>query len=155
MNHMQRNLYSSSNSGLTASLLLLVVVVAGCNTVARIPAFRSAEISPPELMPGASALITAEVADRFKIVHRVEGALKEYPNKKLKLHDDGLPPDTKAGDGIWSLQVDVPFQAPPGAFILELTAYNSKGDVIIVPGPDGNDVPLMSTCKVVISYPQK
>jgi hypothetical protein len=135
----------------------VTVVVAGslvgCNTLARQPKFRDAGIDPAELKPGDSALITVKVSDKHDVVDRIVGVVQEDPRIKFMLKDDGAPPDKAAEDGVWTLQVDVPFMAPPGEFTLELTAYNARGDVVKVRSVDGEPKALSSTFPVVIQYP--
>ena len=114
---------------LVCTTLVLLALAAGCNTMGRQPVMRQAFIEPPELKPGDSAVITVEIVDRFGIVDRVEGVVREDTRVKFKLRDDGLDPDEKAGDGIWSLRVDVPFQAPPGEFVLDVTAYRTTANL--------------------------
>lgn len=130
--------------------ITVLAALMGCASLARQPELRDAMIAPAELKPQESAVITVKVRDRYGIVKRVEGVVREDPRIKLKLRDDGEAPDVKAGDGVWSLHVDVPFQAAPGEFTLDLTAYNSKGGVVVVRSPEGNEVPLTAACKVVI-----
>ena len=110
-------------------------------------------ITPADLKPGDTAVISVEVDDRDGIVRRVEGVVLEDPTIKLKLSDDGKPPDEEAGDNIWSLQVDVPFQAAPGDFTLELTAYRSDGSPVPVRTQESGTVPLRATIPVAIAAP--
>jgi len=101
------------------------------------------------LKPGDSAVITVHVADKHEIVKRVEGVVREDPRIKMKLHDDGQPPDEKADDNTWSLQVDVPFQAAPGTFNLDLTAYRSDGTPVPI-RHKGKTSPLTATIPLTI-----
>lgn len=128
----------------------LTGMLAGCNTMGRQPQFREATITPSQLTPGDSAVIAVDVKDRHEIVRTVEGVIREEPTLKLKLRDDGEAPDTKAGDNLWVLQVDVPFQAPPGEFMLDLTAYRSDGTPVPVRGAEGKTVPLTASLPIVI-----
>ncbi len=132
--------------------LVLLSTLAGCNTMGRQPQIRNAMIDPAELRPGDAAVITVEIADRYGIVDRVEGAVREDPRIKFKLRDDGVPPDEKAGDGIWTLPVDVPFQAPPGEFTLDFTAFRSDGQPVIVLDEERNAIPLTGSFGMVIQY---
>lgn len=128
----------------TVVLALALGVLAGCTSI---PKLQDAAIAPAQLKVGDSAVITVRVEDKHAIVKRVEGVVREDPRIKLKLHDDGQAPDVKADDRIWSLQVDVPFQAAPGAFTLDLTAYRSDGTPVPIrrkgkTGPLTVDLPL-------------
>lgn len=130
-------------------VVLLIVLGFGCAT-SRQPVMSEAQISPPELKPEESALLAVKIKDKYGIVKKVEGVVREDPRIKLELHDDGKNGDKKAGDGIWSLRVDVPFHAAPGQFTVDITAYNSKGDPVVVRNKEGDVTPLATTCKVTI-----
>lgn len=135
--------------GLT--LLLAVGLLTGCSTMGRQPQLTDALMTPNTLKPGDTAVITVKVKDRNDIVRKVEGIVREDASIKLKLRDDGVSPDEKAGDSVWTLQVDVPFQAPPGQFTLDLTAYRGDGSPVPVHGPEGKTVPLSVSVPITIS----
>ena len=65
---------------------------------------------------------------------------------------DGKPPDEKAGDNIWTLQVDAPFQAPAGQFNVDLTAYRADGTPVPI-RKDGHKQALAVTIPVIIRNP--
>lgn len=133
----------------------VLTVLSGCNTFPNRPEMTSAGIAPPQLKPGDTAIIHATIQDRFGIVHRVEGVVKEDPSITFKLKDDGVAPDKEAGDGTWTLQVDVPFNAPPGDFELTLKAYDSDGDPVLIPDQDGEAIALSATFGLVIRFPEQ
>lgn len=137
----------------TISVVLIVGMLAGCNTLGRQPKLSEALITPSELKPGDSAVITVKVTDRQALVTKVEGIVREDPSIKLKLRDDGAAPDQKAGDSVWTLQVDVPFQAPPGDFTLEITAFRSDGSPVPVKNEQGKSGPLMTVVPIKIAAP--
>lgn len=130
----------------------LVVAVGGCNTAGRQPKLRNAEISPSQLSPNDSALITVNVVDKHDVVERVVGVVQEDPRAEFTLRDDGTMGDVAAGDGVWSFKVDVPVTAPPGAFTLVITAYNAEGEAVLVRG-DSAPVPLTASTTLQIVYP--
>ncbi|MBN2310903.1 MAG: hypothetical protein JXR94_18150 [Candidatus Hydrogenedentes bacterium] len=136
-------------------VLVLLGAAAGCSTLNRQPQLCDPTILPAEFKPGDGGVISVKVVDRHRIIARVLGVVKEDPRMSFKLHDDGETPDEKAGDGIWTLQVDVPFMAPPGDFTLELTAYRSNGEAVKVRTKDGEIVPLQTTCAFAIAYPDQ
>ncbi len=141
------------NRNTAALLVCAVILAAGCNTLSRQPHLNNPTIAPATLKPGDSAVITVKVVDKHSIIKRVTAVVKEDQRVKLQLKDDGVPPDAKAGDGIWSRQVDVPFMAPPGQFTLEITAYNSKNEPVLVKTAKGQTGPLSATCTLKIQYP--
>jgi hypothetical protein len=110
-------------------------------------------MAPAQLKPGDTAVISVHVKDKHNLIRKVEGAVREDPNIKFKLHDDGAPPDLKGQDRIWSLQVDVPFQAPPGDYVLDLTAYRDDGTPVPVRTKEKKTVPLTASIPVIIRNP--
>ena len=133
--------------------IALVVVATGCMSVPKRPAIFSAAIVPSDLKPGDSAIMTVEVRDKFGLIQRVEGIVKEDPTVVFELQDDGIAPDERAGDGIWSLQVDVPFNAPPGDFEVTVNAYNAGGEPILITNDEGEVSPLMASFGLIIRFP--
>jgi hypothetical protein len=132
---------------------VVLVAVAGCNTTGRQPQFTKAAIAPNELKPGDTAVITVDLKDRHDIVASLEGVVREDPTIKLKLR----PAESARKSGLkpneWTLQVDVPFQAPPGNFTLDISAYRADGSPVVVKGAEGKALPLMVTVPVVIKTP--
>ena len=135
--------------------ILLSVLPVGCATSSRQPSMKAARISPQHLEPGDTAIITVDVSDRFDIVKRVEGVVKEDRTITFRLRDDGVTPDKRAGDDTWTTQVDVPFNAPPGGFEFEVIAYNADGEVIVVHDEFGEAAPLSVSFELVIEYPEQ
>lgn len=134
------------------SCVLLAAAISGCTT-AGIPQITHSVVEPAELGPGQIALITVELNDANSIVDHIDGVVKNYPERKFRLIDDGAAPDVAAGDGIWTMEVSVPFQAPPGEHFINFTAYDSQGQEIIVPDADGHATALGTMLRVVIAYP--
>lgn len=134
-----------------AKVLVVFVVVAflgGCNTVGRQPQLRNAAIVPQQLTPGDTAEISVTLKDRFDVVKGIEGVVREDPEIKLRLCEED--PAKNRASSKWSLQVDVPFQAPPGEFVLDITAFRADGTPVPVKDVDGNTVPLKESLPVVI-----
>lgn len=133
-------------------LAVVLVVVSGCNTLSKQPRITEAAIEPQPLKPGDSAVITLAVKDKNEIIDRIEGVVLEDPRLTFKLRDDGEAPDAKAEDNVWSMQVDVPFQAPPGEFRLEFTAFDKTGTPISVRDKNKRVMPLQQVLPLQIVY---
>ena len=139
----------------------VLVVLVGCNTLSRVPQLLDAQITPTRLVPGDTAVITVRTEDVHGIIRRIEGVVKVDPPLPLVLKDDGISivdgdeADAVAGDGIWSIRVDVSFQTPPGTFLLEFTAYDEDGVAIQVRDGQGHAVPLQTTLPIEIHYPEQ
>ena len=136
---------------LVLGLAMVTVTMSGCNTPGRVPSFDRATVQPGTLRPGDRALITVKVNDHFEIVDQVVAKVAEDPRLRLPLRDDGEGPDQRAGDGIWTTEVVVPFQAPPGDFTLIIEGYDVNGRLIAVPS-DAGAIPLSAEARVVIEY---
>lgn len=136
-------------------LTCLTIGLTGCATQSRQPGIVSARMAPYLLKPGdQQVLIVVEIKDRFDTVTRLEGVVKEDPTIVLPLNDDGVGSDEEAGDDIWVGEVDVPFDAPPGEFDLEITAYNSNGERVLVRNAEEEVMPLVTNVQFVIRYPE-
>ncbi len=132
-----------------------LLFLAGCNTLAGQPGLRGAAITPDTLKPGDAAVVTMTIRDRQGIIERVQGVVVEDPRITFRLMDDGLDPDAKAGDGVWSMAVDVPFQAPPGEYFLEMTAYTDNGEPVTIREKGGTLKPLQAVVPLRILPPEK
>ena len=130
----------------------IIGLLAGCNTLTTPPAIMDATITPAQLGPGDTAVIAVKVNDKHDLIGSIDGVIREYPGDLFRLHDDGTDPDETANDGIWSMRVDVPFQAPPGEFTLDFTAYRADGRPLEVAESPGDAVPLQATVKYSIQY---
>ncbi len=138
----------------TIGMIGMIAVLTGCNTLSGQPKITRAMMEPDTLQLGDSAVITVKVSDRHGVVDRVEGYVVEDPRLKFNFKDDGVAPDEKAGDGVWTFQVDVPFQAPSGAFSLEVIAYRADGLPVQVRDKQRNVLVLKETIPLMIDYVQ-
>ena len=135
-------------------LSVSLAAMMGCSSVPRQPVIKLAMIEPSELRPGDSATITVNLEDKFAVVNRVEGIVKEDPTIRFELKDNGEAPDAQADDGIWTIRVDVPFNAPPGDFQFDVKTYDESGEEVLVQDEEGNTVPLSAKFGLVISFPE-
>lgn len=126
------------------ALGLFSLLVAGCNSLGGVPEFTTGSITPPQLSPGDTGLITIEVKDKNAIVHSIVGVVKEEPTIELKLRDDGQEGDVAAADGIWSLAVTVPMDksVPAGTFNITFTAKRKDGVPVPIRDAAGAITPL-------------
>ncbi len=137
-----------------AAGVLIAIGCVGCATTTSQPKLSGAQILPDDLKPGDTAVITVKIEDKFGVVKRVEGVVKEDRTIKFKFEDNGAMPDDEANDGIWTIQVDVPFNAPPGQFNFEVTAYDEAGEVVVVDDKKGEAAPLATSFTLDIKYPE-
>lgn len=133
----------------------LLGLVSACTTLPREPTVLAAHITPSELGPGDTATMSVELQDPLDQVRKVQGIIKQDPSLTFNFKDDGILPDAIAGDGIWTLQVDVPFNAPPGDFDLTISMLDEQGDPILVENELGEIQPLAASFSLVIRYPKR
>ncbi len=136
-----------------AALLIVAALIGGCAATGGAPLMHEAQIMPSDLKPGDTAVITVRVEDKFGVVRHVEGVVKEDRTVKFDFLDNGVSPDAEAGDQIWTIQVDVPFNAPPGTFEFEVTGYDQADEVIVIDDDEGEAAPLRTSFKLEIRYP--
>jgi len=137
-----------------AAAVFVVYAAQGCATQARQPKLNNAMLAPETVYPGyEGALLTVELRDPDGIVDRIDWVVEGYEDQVFTLNDEGERGDAAAGDGVWSMRVDVPFNTPKGAYRVTLRAYDSEGRPIIVRGPDDGRVPLTTSLTAVVEYP--
>lgn len=136
-------------------VLLAAALMAGCAATGGQPVMHSPQILPGDLKPGDTALITVQVDDKFGVVRKVEGVVKEDRTIKFNFTDNGVTPDATPNDGIWTIQVDVPFNAPPGTFEFEVSGYAGDDTLIVVDDKNGEAAPLTTSFKLEIRYPDE
>jgi hypothetical protein len=137
------------------SIVLATALFVGCAATGGQPLMHSAQIMPADLKPGDTAVVTVRVEDKFGVVRHVEGVVKEDRTVKFDFTDSGAPPDAEADDEIWTIQVDVPFNAPPGTFEFEVTGYDDGDNVIVIEDEHGEAAPLQTSFKLEIRYPDE
>ena len=130
-----------------------VLCAAGCNTLAKQPEFKDACIEPATLTPGATGIITVKVVDKHKVVAKVEGVIKEAPDKVFRLNDEGKNGDAKAGDGIWSMTVKLLAEAPEGEYTIDFKAYRSDGLPVPIRLKKGGVSELICAVPVIVAAP--
>ena len=133
--------------------LAFAFAVPACSTLPTVPEIRSALIEPSELKPGDTAIVSVQILDRYTRVKQVQGVVKQDQTITLVLKDDGVAPDMEAGDGLWTLKVDVPFNAPPGGFTFKISAFDLNGNLIIVRDENNEATGMSTTFTLKITYP--
>lgn len=136
------------------SVVVLGILLSGCATHLKQPSLAEAVMTPRDLKPGDASLITVKVNDQFGIVKTVEGRVLEDTTITFYFRDDGTKSDAIAGDGIWTMKVQVPFNAPPGGFTFEIQAFDQNGTLVVVHDENKEAVPLSISFTLNITYPE-
>lgn len=132
------------------SMIVAGGFITGCATPGHVPTFRDAVIEPAELAPEGQASITARIQDHHGIVDRVEVEVAGDPDNAFEL--------TQVEDGptsVWTRDVDVPYNVPEGEYTVRFTAYDSRGEVVVVQDETGSDQPLRATTQMRVRMPEE
>lgn len=132
------------------SMILVGGLISGCATTGHVPAFQEAVIEPAELAPEEQASLTARIEDQHGIVDRVEVEVAGDPDNAFEL--------TQVEEGpisVWSREVDVPYNVPEGEYTVRFTAYDSRGEVVVVQDETGSDQPLRTTTQMRVTMPEE
>ncbi len=113
------------------SAILLLVFATGC---AGPLAVKEMAIEPAVINVGGRALILVTFVGPKKSVASVRATVYEAPEIYYDLRDDGTNGDEKANDNVWTAQVDVPYEAAPGLYQLDIEARDAEGNTIAVKG---------------------
>lgn len=128
----------------------VLALCAGCNSLAGMPQMRDVKIKPDKPHPGDTVWLMVKIQDKHSVVARVEGTITSDQRATFPLFDNGTNGDETAGDGLWTLQVLVPPQLPPGEFELEFSAFREDGLPVEVRTKDKKIVPLKEKILVVV-----
>jgi hypothetical protein len=131
------------------ALACLAILYAGC--AGQKLAMVDAGVKPLEVAPGDSALISVQVIDPENVVDSVTVTVDEYPEITLDLYDDGTEGDVTANDGVYSIEFEVPFEAPPGEFHWTFNAYDADGEELKIETEAG-PVPLTAKGTITVTY---
>jgi len=127
-----------------------LALCAGCNSLAGVPQIEEVLLNPESLHPGDTVWLMVKIKDKNDVVARVEGTIVADPRAAFPLFDNGTNGDEKPNDGLWTLQVVIPPQLPPGEFELEFAAYRNDGLPVEVRTKERTIVPLKTSKKIVV-----
>ena len=113
------------------STILLLVFATGCASQL---AVKEMAIEPATISVGERGLIKVTFVGPKKNVASVRATVYEAPEIFYDLRDDGTNGDEKADDNVWTALVDVPYEATPGIYHLDIRARDAEGNTIAVEG---------------------
>jgi hypothetical protein len=132
--------------GFASVFLMMLISCSGTKL-----AMEEAMVDPPKVEAGDQAIITVKVVDKDVVVDRVTATVREYPEIVLELSDKGENGDKTIGDGIWSYQIDVPWETNPGVYNWDFNAYDKEGKKLKITNDDGNEVPIGAETAVEVT----
>jgi hypothetical protein len=120
-------------SSLVPSLLLILLLGAGC---AKPPRLKDVTGDPTPVAAGKRIVIMATIEGTAETVASIVGVARDYPSYEIVLNDEGSNGDVEAGDGIWSLATDIPWEAPADTYLIDFTAMDKEGNQLPVVGTE-------------------
>jgi len=134
----------------TGLILMVLAVITGC--AGQRLAMMDARIDPAKLSPGDESIICVRVIDTQGVVAAVTATVREEPDIILDLNDSGEKGDEVAGDGVWSIAFDIPYEASEGEYNGDFEAFDANGDPVKVTTKEGGEEPLTAEASVEVVY---
>ncbi len=131
-------------------ILMVLVVITGC--AGQRLAMVDAMSDPAELSPGDDSILSVRVIDPQDVVAEVTATVREYTAISLPLNDSGEEGDEVAGDGVWSLAFEVPYEASAGEYNWDFEAFDADGDPVKVTTKEGGEEPLTAEAAIEVAY---
>ena len=104
-------------------ILMVLVLIIGCAGQRLL--MMDAATDPVKVSPGDVATVRVKVVDTKGVVASVTATVREAPEIVLDLNDNGEEGDKVAGDGIWSMDIDIPWDAPAGMYNWDFEAFDA------------------------------
>ena len=102
-------------------------LMSGCSSSLKMV---SAKADPSTLSPGQKGKIIVVFKGAKGKVGVVQAVVREYPEYTIRLNDEGRMGDEKAGDGIWTYEFPVPYDAPAQKYHVDIIVKDKEGNVI-------------------------
>jgi|YelNatPaOPRAMG01_1025707.scaffolds.fasta_scaffold00008_43 hypothetical protein len=90
----------------------------------------SAKAEPATLSPGQRGKVEVVLTGAKKKVGSVQAVVREYPEYTIRLNDEGRMGDAVAGDGVWTYEFPVPYDAPSQKYHVDIIVKDRAGKVI-------------------------
>jgi len=111
------------------ALVLLTSIILACASQLTI---KQISINSTELAPGDETKMFVVFKSSQKNVAQVTATVREASEIYYSFNDDGKEGDEKAGDNIWTCNVEVPWNAPAGNYHLDITAEDKDDNPIFI-----------------------
>ena len=134
----------------TGLILMVLVVSTGC--AQHRLAMMDAGSEPAKFSPGDETIVSVRVIDTQGVVAEVTAAVREERTISLDLNDSGDEGDEVAGDGVWSITFDVPYEADAGQYNWDFEAFDAYGNPVKVTTERGGEEALTAEASVEAVY---
>ncbi|MHC4759338.1 MAG: hypothetical protein ACYTE8_11840 [Planctomycetota bacterium] len=129
-------------------ILMALLVISGC--AGQRLELIDAKVDPAAASPGDNTIISVKVIDTKGVVAAVTATVREYPSISLDLNDSGENGDKAAGDSIWSIAFNVPYEAGAGEYNWDFEAFDADGNAVKVTTEQGDEEPLIADAPVEV-----
>lgn len=128
-------------------ILILLLIITGCAGTQL--TMQNAGFRPEVVSPGDDVLIVVNIEDTDGVVVKVVAKLRQDRSIYALLNDRGENGDEVAGDGLWSSNFEVPWNAPAAVYEWKFEAFTATDAVKIVT-EDGSETPLTAGASVEV-----
>jgi len=132
----------------TVFICFVLIICAGCAHQQLM--LTGAQVSPPEISPGAEILVSVHVIDTKGVVKEVIATVREERSIRLELNDLGENGDKAAGDGVWSAGFRVPYDARSRTYHCNFSAYDVNGDRVKIKTKENGEAYLKTEVPVKV-----
>ncbi len=130
----------------------LVVLLVGTGCAGPRLAMMDARSEPAELSAGDELFLCVRVIDPEGVVAAVTATVREESVVVLPLNDSGEDGDKVAGDGVWSLAFQVPYDASAQEYHWDFEAFHANGDAVKAVTEEGGEEPLTAEAAIEVVY---
>jgi len=86
---------------------------------------------PQPASRGEMITLQVEIDGPIKNVDYVQMTVREFPEMVSRLRNAGQGGDETADDNIWSMATEVPSDAPPGTYHVDLSVFDINGNELV------------------------
>jgi len=109
-------------------------------------------LSPTAVKAGSAALLSIDAVDPERRIDTV-AAIVGDSLLTVDLYDNGMKGDVAAGDGRWSVLLNVPATLPAGSYDVVFQAYDAQGALVTLPGSDGTPQVVTAILGMAVAQP--
>ena len=94
---------------------------------------------------GEKGIISLKVIDAENKIAKISITPREHTEYAFELNDNGETGDGYADDGVWSMEIEVPYDAPADIYYLDCEFYGSDGSPVMTKSKTGESTKLTYT----------
>lgn len=118
-----------------AAYLLIALLLCSLMACASQPKLMKATVEPEEASPGDLLTMSVQFSGTSDDLQAVFLTVREYPSEYPRIE---LYPTGTSAENLWSEDAEVPWEATPGTYHLDVNAIDKKGKEIVTKGFEDN-----------------